>query len=384
MIDPKDIGISIAKLLVEASDNTNKIVVFPGKFHPFLPDDKKIYEQLQAKFGSENVYLSMSNVIDDIDAPFTFKQKAEIITTLYNIPKEKIIKTDSPYAPREFLNTFPENTVFVLAIDPSRLFSFGRDFFKRYEDGIDYLGHKEAGYYYPIDLEQSTISQNDVKDTLGDPSLSVEEKQQYFKKIFGTFDENLFDLITNKLTSSVVQEWVIKRNGNIFENVSSFIGADDGPLFMYKNYDAYKGSSYSRLERFINTGWTIIDHLLKDGSETKLEPPMYPNGPVPAVSFFPAGDTDTNQLTAHNQENLTGRKGYNKWKKHIMKSVAQLGWTWINDKEEKDQIISQKSINESIESTEDRLKFYKKYYENITPPGFSVTLKNNKIVISHG
>jgi len=383
MIDPKHIGISVASLLLEAADDTNKVVIFPGKFHPFLPADKKIYDQLVDKFGIDNVYLSMSNVKDDIDAPFSFKQKKAIISQLFNIDEKKIILTDSPYSPREFLNTFPDDTVFVLAIDPSRLFSFGRNFFKRYKDDTDFLGHKEAGYYYPIDIEQSLIDQDDVKDKLGDPSLSAEEKKEHFERIFGTFNEPLFDLMINKLTASVVREWIVSKNGNIFENKSSSAASDDGPIFQYKNYEAYKGASRSRLERFLNTGWTIIDHMLKDESEMNFEPPMYPNGPVTATSFFPAGDTDTNQLTAHNQENLTGRPGYNKWKKHIMKSVAQLGWTWVKDKEEEQQIISQKSINESIENKNERLGFYKTYYKNLTPSGFNVALSNNKIVISY-
>ena len=122
----------------------------------------------------------------------------------------------------------------------------------------------------------------------------------------------------------------------------SNVGPDDGPGFMYPNFDSYKKATAEDNKGLLDTGWKIVDYMLDDDQEQKLDPPIYPNGPVGSVSYFPSGDIGV--TTPTNQEDIYGVQAYNKWKKHIMNMLKSLGWE-VKQSKQQERLMKKLSVD---------------------------------------
>jgi hypothetical protein len=384
MIDPKELGSNVAKQILEVTDNTKKVVVYSGRFQPFHPGHYGVYQHLVKTFGKDNVFIGTSNKVDKPKSPLNFKEKVEVMTKMFRVPKNKIVQIKNPYAPTEILKKFGEDTVFITVVGQKDASRLGGNYFDKYDKSKDLLGYKDKGYIYIAPPMAGSVSGTEVRQKLGDPSLSTDIKQLNFKKIYGKLDNKIFDLITDRLTESVVLDWVVKKGGKLFEGSTSNIGPDDGPGFMLKNFEAHKSLQKSRLTNFLETGWNIVKYLLDDELEQKLNYPEYPNGPVDSVSYFPAGDLGV--TTPNNQQDIYGTQAYDKWKKHILRSVELLGWEWVmskgNEKDQrKDSGDDAKDIEGEINESYDRTEYLKNYYRNLTPDYQTVEVEDGKVII---
>ena len=384
MIDPKELGSNVAKQILEATDNTKKVVVYSGRFQPFHPGHYGVYQHLVKTFGKDNVFIGTSDKVDKPKSPLNFNQKVEAMTKMFRIPKNKIVKIKNPYVPTEILKKFDEETVYVTVVGQKDASRLGGNYFEKYDKSKDLLGYKDKGYIYIAPPMGGAVSGTEVRQKLGDPSLSDEIKKLNFKKIYGKFDQKIFDLITDRLTESVVLDWIIERNGNLFEGSTSNVGPDDGPGFMLPSYDAHKGLQTQRHQNFLNTGWTIVKYLLDDELEQKIDFPIYPNGPVDSVSYFPAGDLGV--TTPNNQQDIYSVKAYDEWRKHIDKVCATIGYEFVQSKQQerlqrKIAGDAAKDIEDEINESFDKVQYYKNYYQNLTPSDIRIEEEDGKIVI---
>lgn len=384
MIDPQELGYDVAKQILEATDNTKKVVVYSGRFQPFHPGHYGVYQHLVKTFGKDNVFIGTSNKVDKPKSPLNFKEKVEVMTKMFRVPKNKIVQIKNPYAPTEILKKFDEDTVFITVVGQKDASRLGGNYFDKYDKSKDLLGYKDKGYIYIAPPMAGAVSGTEVRQKLGDPSLSTDIKQLNFKKIYGKLDNKIFDLITDRLTESVVLDWVIEKGGKLFEGSTSNVGPDDGPGFMLKNFEAHKGLQKSRLTNFLETGWNIVKYLLDDELEQKLNYPEYPNGPVDSVSYFPAGDLGV--TTPNNQQDIYSTQAYDKWKQHILRSVKLLGWTFVQSKQQerlqrKIAGAAAKDIKGEINESYDRTEYLKNYYRNLTPDYQTVEVEDGKVII---
>ena len=74
-----------------------KAVIYPGRFQPMLPHHEIVYKKLQAEFPDADVYIATSDKVEGSKSPFNFKEKAEIMAQLFDIPADKIILAPQPY-----------------------------------------------------------------------------------------------------------------------------------------------------------------------------------------------------------------------------------------------------------------------------------------------
>lgn len=218
MIDANKIANEIVEeILKEEGELRKKVVVYSGRFQPFHSGHYKTYKHLIDKFGRENVYIGTSNKVSKPKSPFTFKEKKKIITQMFRIPSNKIVEVKNPYAPKEILKNFDKNTTAYITVvgdkDKNRL---GGSYFEKYKDNISLESYADKGYVY-VAPNLSDISGTDVRNKLGEPSTSIDVKEVEFKRIYGSFDKRIFDLITDRLTESVVLEWILERKGKLFE-----------------------------------------------------------------------------------------------------------------------------------------------------------------------
>jgi hypothetical protein len=89
------------------------IVTYPGRFQPFHQGHAGVFEILQRRFGSENVYILTSNDTSGPKSPFNFNDKYQLMTAA-GVPGDRIIETNKMYVlPQKF---DPANTVFITVV----------------------------------------------------------------------------------------------------------------------------------------------------------------------------------------------------------------------------------------------------------------------------
>ena len=320
-------------LLGEDSDNSiqKTIVVYSGRFQPFHVGHYHTYNQLVKKFGKKNVYIGTSNKTDSTKSPFDFKEKSKIISTMFGISKSNIVQIKNPYAPTEILSKFDKNTTaYVTAVGEKDASRLGGKYFKKYDSNID-TGYETRGYVYIVPKQPKAISGTDVRNnlTIG----SDEDKKKYFTKTaYPKFNQSIFDLVTSKLEESfvidkdVIKDWLLKES-----TVMTTGQADDGPASFVSNYNVFKKLSVKRAEKI---GYEVVNMITTKDVEDYYEHPTYPYGPVPAVSYFPAGVLGA--MTPNNQVDIYSSKAYSKWFKHITRTATLTGYELIKNQLQRD------------------------------------------------
>ena len=194
----------VGKEQPKEESNKNTIAVFSGRFQPFHAGHYSIYKALVDKFGAKNVYIASSNVQDPIKSPFPFKDKKDIMSKMFGIPSNKIVKVKNPYAPVEILDKFPPDTAYVTAVsqkDAERL-ERGGDYFKNFDKvpAQKRKGYGDAGYFIvapemQLKVNGKNISGTQLRATFGGDKLTTPEKKEIFKQVYPKFDSGVFSNI---------------------------------------------------------------------------------------------------------------------------------------------------------------------------------------------
>ncbi|MFW6219771.1 MAG: hypothetical protein ACOC1O_01630 [bacterium] len=194
------------KYLLESIKTSDKnfIVVYPGRFQPFHINHYETYRNLVNKFGINNVVIATSNKIEKDKSPFNFEEKKEIITRMFDIDEDKVIKIKNPYTPEEVLESLDKDTVYVTAVgekDANRL-TKGKYFSDYDENNIDdMVGYEEGGYVYVTPPNTNYYGDEKISGTLVRKifrSGNEEEQKKLFITLYKKFDKNIFNLITNR------------------------------------------------------------------------------------------------------------------------------------------------------------------------------------------
>ena len=360
----------LSKFLVESiMEDKNPIkktvVIYVGRFQPMHKGHAGTYQHLVKKFGKDNVYVGTSDKVQLPKSPFNFKEKVKIMTTMFGIPKSKIHKVRDPYKPTEILKKFDEETTaFVTVVgekDKSRLRPDSGKYFQTYK-GDPSEGYRDRGYVYAAPMSGGSVSGTEVRNGLS--VGSDDQKKDFFKKrAYGKFNATIFNMITGKLDEGIeiskemIEEWLLNEGSKMGSGQ-----ADDGPNFMFPNYDVFSKINVNRAKRI---GYEVVNMITTKELEDYYDHPEYPNGPVKAVTPFPAGVLGT--TTATNQVDIYSSDAYSKWFKHVTRKAALVGYELVKgldiNKDEKEQSLdSQKGDKKSQEEYEASLN------ENIVLP----------------
>ena len=155
-------------------------------------------------------------------------------------------------------------------------------------------------------------------------------------------------MITDKLDEGIeiskemIEDWLINESSNI-----STGQVDDGPNFFFPNYDVFSKINVVRAKRI---GYEVVNMITTKELEDYYEHPTYPNGPVKAVTPFPAGVLGT--TTATNQVDIYSSDAYSKWFKHVTRKASLVGYSivgglGINKDEKEKSLDSQKGDKEA-------------------------------------
>ena len=374
-------------LLGEADSVDNKVVVYAGRFQPFHKGHYATYSHLVKKFGKNNVYIGTSNKTDNNKSPFNFKEKVMIITKMFGIPSNKIIQVKNPYVPTEVLKKFDKDTTAFITVvgkkDAGRLGSRGK-FFTPYKDNLDFEGYEDRGYVYIAPNQSNPISGTEVRNGL--KSGSDDEKKDFFtKRAYSKFNKKIFDFITNTLnedftiSKEVVEAWLIE-NVDLIKEATSTMGkasVDDGPNYIFPNYAVFDRVSKRRAEAI---GYTVLSQIMSD-ELTDIDPhPIYPEGPVKAVTPYPAGVAG--KTTATNQKDFYGTDAYNKWFRHVTRLAGLVGYSIISfDDLKDDKKQSTKDLSNEKKPSTNTIEEDIKLPVNIGDTILTGRFKNKKTII---
>lgn len=197
------------KELLEAVERKPKIVVvYGGRFQPFHVGHHGAYRWLCKKFGAENVWIATSNKTS-FDAsgdvsPFNFKEKVEIITTLYGVKPRRIVKCKNPaFRPSEVFSQYKGYPLVYVAAcggkDDDRYTE--NSFFQPFPEDAELSELKtlrdDVGYYVVVPTKVDGVSGTAARQAL--MTTDESKKKKLFKKYFGTHDEVIADLMTARL-----------------------------------------------------------------------------------------------------------------------------------------------------------------------------------------
>jgi hypothetical protein len=189
-----------------------KVAIYTGRFQPFHKGHYSAYKHLVDKFGEENVYIATSDPKETTERdPFDFHGKKEIIGSMFDIPSERIVQVKNPYSPKEILSKYDQNdTQFITAVgekDGDRL--SGGKYFRRWDDSeADPVPYKKGGYFVTVPnfkVDGKVMSATQIRDKLGNPDVSMRNKIDFFKQLYGDFDKGVFKHMTSGIENGIAK-----------------------------------------------------------------------------------------------------------------------------------------------------------------------------------
>lgn len=185
-------------------------VVYGGRFQPPHLGHYGVYKWLVKYFGINNTFVATSAKTDAVKSPLDFTTKRTIWTDLLNVPASQVIQCVNPtFTPKEVFVDSP-GAVYVTVTgekDKSRYVSSG--YYKPYPmnenepasfDKVkdDLQTYEDHGYYIIAPTMANGLSGTVVRDSF--KNGNTHQKKKIFTKLYGDFDEEIFQLLVSKLS----------------------------------------------------------------------------------------------------------------------------------------------------------------------------------------
>lgn len=249
-------------------ENTNLLVLYPGRFHPFHKGHYQVYQYLVRKFGRNNVYIVTSDKVDPPKSPFSFSEK-KIIMTHVGVDPQHIVQVKNPYRAEELVSKFdPSNTVLAFAVSEKDMQSDPRFQFKPKKDGSPsyFQPYKDANSAETMDkhgyitvvptfdfsvLDKPARSATQIRAQFA--SSDADTQKAMIADLFGSYDKTIHDIMSKKITEDI--NWQRAR----ILNKRSKTG---GMKYLLKGNDGVWARQYYRLTDIIND----LDRLDKNQS----------------------------------------------------------------------------------------------------------------------
>ena len=206
-----------------------KVIIYPGRFQPMLSHHAQVFDQLNALYNDAEVYIATSDKVEPGKSPFNFEEKKQIIAS-HGIDPAKVLYARSPYNWEELAQYVSdvENTVIYFAVGEKDMESNPRFKFDNLDDkGVNQKIKGGATYYQMINTyKDEPLPMNQRGYILKVPTITTEEEvasasafrkaistapdkesaKLIFNKQFKQFDNNVFELVYNKIKGEKMSE----------------------------------------------------------------------------------------------------------------------------------------------------------------------------------
>lgn len=210
----------VRDIILEATQVTRKVMVFPGRFQPMMPHHAQVFRQLESRFPDHDVYLATSNKTGGDDHPFTREEKQMIAARLHGIEPDRMLAVDQPYRHTSYQEYFDgDNTQLTFALgakDGDRLLGSNRD-----EQGVVIGRNGQPSHIQPQETQRlGAMPFNQrmyvyvaptVTDDQGEAASAsafraafrgasdARRAQEIFQQFMGQMDEPVFRLMSQRL-----------------------------------------------------------------------------------------------------------------------------------------------------------------------------------------
>jgi len=339
------------KEITEDKQIKKVVAIYPGRFQPFGPHHKKVYDALKSRFDA--VYISTTNIKKPPRHPLNFKEKVAHMVKM-GIPKNKIIQEKIPYKADNIGKKHnPKNTAFVFvfgAKDMSRMKKFvytlksGKpSYFQDYKKNKGNLeGFIDHGYivvapHISVKVGGKEASGTSIRQLLGHPDMDPQEREKLFKQVFGYMDKKIYNMMVSRfsklfeelsieITKEELMEFVatIDMKEIIKESsISSAFPIDDGPPTFYPTFYQYRKTA----KEWINTmykglGWEVLNFILSKHATDPDFDYTLKYSIVPAVAYGREGGGEFGTR-------FGVKKPIKKYMNRLEKVTSTLGWEII-------------------------------------------------------
>lgn len=206
---------SLLKEQQEESNIKKVIAIYPGRFQPAGRHHAAAYNWLKTTFGADETYVATSDKVEFPKSPFTFEEKQSILGA-HGIPAEKIVKTSNPYKAEEITSQFdPETTAVVFMVGEKDMqesprfanvggkLKSGKDaYLKKFDDHRGTLEPLSKHGYLVVakHIALPVPGHGEMSGTALRAFLGGADQEQ-FKSIMGFWDQEIYDMIRNKLNN---------------------------------------------------------------------------------------------------------------------------------------------------------------------------------------
>ena len=190
------------------------VVVYGGRFEPFHKGHYQCYNSLVKKYGQANVWIATSNNTNfnpksgEI-SPFNFKEKKQIITTLYDIDPRRIVQCKNPaFKPVEIFDMYGSyRPIYVAAVGRKDEERYVGNFFHPLPTDLDLPDQssellaldEHAGYYIEVAMKAEGISGTLVREDLLAAADDDKQRKKLFVQYFGKYDPTIDTLMVARL-----------------------------------------------------------------------------------------------------------------------------------------------------------------------------------------
>jgi len=186
---------------------SNVVVIYSGRFQPFHPGHKKVYDWLTAKF--DTVWVATSGKVSLPKSPWSFEEKKAMIM-LSGVSEDNIAQVQSPYSAMEITQRYnPKNTAVVYAVSEKDM---GEDARFKFQEG-------EAGYFQPFDINKlQSVEKHSYLITV--PTFDFELQGQTMNSA-----TQVRDLLISSADSEVVEELFGDYDSDVHDSIEKKISA---------------------------------------------------------------------------------------------------------------------------------------------------------------
>jgi hypothetical protein len=267
------------KKINEQKEIKKIVAIYPGRFQPFGPHHKKVFDSLSRQF--DEVYITTSAIQQMPRHPLSFNEKRKHMMKM-GVPSSRIYQEKVPYVANNLLKKFDEDTTAVVYVfgakDAGRLKggtkkSGGLTYYQDFKKNInDLKGFEEHGYIYtaPTVKVSGISSGTEIRNLLGSPKFDEKKREKIFKKTFGYFDKSTYEMMTSrfgKLFEFYQQPQVkkiLKEASAFGGNFNASIMSDEGMYDFFGSLDDYFRVSPEHAKVL---DWELIGFPIRDTAD---------------------------------------------------------------------------------------------------------------------